>query len=120
MVSLKTKTKRDRVVLASLFFLMHQRIKRRKTKRRWWCRPYVADHGARGNFKHLLQRSRIDDPDTFKEFVRLTPDLFDQVLELIEPQIKKQDTHLRAAVPPDERLAVTLRFLATGKLSDAP
>ena len=40
---------------------------------------------------------------------------FDKLLELTAPSITYQDTNKREAIPPGERLAVTLRFLATGK-----
>lgn len=33
----------------------------------------------------------------------------------VAPLITKQDTHLRKAIPADEKLAITLRFLATGE-----
>ena len=46
--------------------------------------------------------------------MRVNPDLFIHVLEQIEPLITKQDTHLRLALRPGLKLAVTLRFLATG------
>lgn len=39
---------------------------------------------------------------------------FEYLLNLVEPQIAKKDTFWRKAVPPLERLAVTLRFLASG------
>ena len=116
MVSLKTKHGKDRIVLAAFALLLRNKIRRRKT-RRWWVRPYVADHADHGNFQHFLKKNRyvFRDIDAFKDWVRLTPELFDRVLELITPLIEKEDTHLRKAVPPDERLAVTLRFLATGE-----
>jgi hypothetical protein len=36
------------------------------------------------------------------------------LLQLIGPSIKKEDTNMREAIPISMRLAVTLRFLATG------
>jgi len=37
-----------------------------------------------------------------------------QLLALIVPKIKKEDTRFRKSIPPNERLALTLRYLATG------
>lgn len=37
-----------------------------------------------------------------------------ELLELIRPHIEKKDTVMRQAIPPQQRLAVTLRFIATG------
>ena len=40
---------------------------------------------------------------------------FTLLLSKLEPMITRQDTIMRQAVSAAERLAVTLRFLATGK-----
>jgi hypothetical protein len=37
------------------------------------------------------------------------------LLEKVRPLIEKEDTVLRAAITAEERLAVTIRFLATGR-----
>lgn len=42
-------------------------------------------------------------------------DTFEFLLEKVTPLIKKQNTHLRESILPNERLSVTLRHLATGK-----
>ncbi|KAK4302017.1 hypothetical protein Pmani_025869 [Petrolisthes manimaculis] len=34
---------------------------------------------------------------------------------MVSPEIQKQNTHLREAIPPEQRLSVTLRYLATGE-----
>ena len=39
---------------------------------------------------------------------------FELLILKIGPKIYKQDTNMRKAIPVQERLAVTLRFLATG------
>lgn len=41
---------------------------------------------------------------------------FEELLHKVAPLITKQDTHLRKSIPPAERLSLTLRHLATGKL----
>ena len=39
---------------------------------------------------------------------------FDDLLRMVGPAISRQQTNFRRPVSPGERLAVTLRFLATG------
>lgn len=39
---------------------------------------------------------------------------FEKLATIIGPQIAKRDTNFRETIPINERLAVTLRFLATG------
>jgi hypothetical protein len=39
---------------------------------------------------------------------------FNYLLQLIAPIISKQDTNFRDSIPANTRLAITLRFLATG------
>ena len=62
----------------------------------------------------LLQEFRLEDEDEYKRFLRMTPDNFNELLKLIETDIQKQNTYLRDAIPAKIKLAVTLRFLATG------
>ena len=40
---------------------------------------------------------------------------FDEILEKVKPHIERQDTQLRSSISADERLCVTLRFLAPGE-----
>ena len=44
----------------------------------------------------------------------MSPQRFDHLLSLVGPLVKRQDTRYREAIPPDERLAITLRYLVTG------
>jgi len=44
----------------------------------------------------------------------MTSDMFEDLVEKLTPLIKRQNTHLRESISPAERLAVTLRHLATG------
>lgn len=40
---------------------------------------------------------------------------FRELVEVVGPEIQKTDTVMRTSIKPDERIAVTLRFLATGE-----
>ena len=51
----------------------------------------------------------------YTRYLRMSPERFDCLLELVTPIIRKKDTKFRKSIPPCERLALTLRFLATGE-----
>ena len=89
--------------------------KRGKEKRkRRWVRPWLLDRRLVGQHSHLMQVLARCDTKALANFVRLPQELFNEVLERITPRIERQDTWWREAIQPAARLAVTLRFLATG------
>lgn len=62
----------------------------------------------------MLQALRTEKSGKFLNFCRMSSEDFEIILTKIGPKIKKQDTNMRKAITIQERLAVTLRFLATG------
>lgn len=62
------------------------------------------------NFFNEITR---EESGEFTNFCRMSLADFEFLLAKIEPMIKKQ-TRLRTPIPPKIRLAITLRFLATG------
>ena len=58
----------------------------------------------------------MEDPSTFASFVRMDAGQFQYFLDAVSPLIVHKDTAMRDAIPPVERLDVTLRFLATNTL----
>jgi len=41
--------------------------------------------------------------------------IYNKLLNMLRPFITKMDTNMRDSIPANERLAVTLRYLATGR-----
>ena len=82
--------------------------RRRKCAQQWYlCRE-------RFGHTHLLNELRNSEPDVYKKFLRMDEESFDELLELVRPYITKENTVMRSAISPFERLSITLRFLATG------
>jgi hypothetical protein len=52
--------------------------------------------------------------DTVKNFMRMSMTEFEYLASLISSKVEKSDTCMRQAITVKERLAITLRFLATG------
>ncbi|XP_072010865.1 uncharacterized protein [Engystomops pustulosus] len=84
-----------------------------RRKRRRWVHPIVSQRLTKGVF-HTLYLDLRKDPDKFISFCRLSITLFDQLVAELRPALTFHDTRLRKCISVEERLLVTLRFLATG------
>jgi hypothetical protein len=62
----------------------------------------------------LMRELRMQESGQHKIVSRISSAHFTFLLNLVGPKIKKENTFLRGAIPARERLALTLRFLATG------
>ena len=56
----------------------------------------------------------MDATKRYNNFVRMDHDMFKEMVDRLTPWIYKQDTNIRRALEPGFKLAITLRFLATG------
>ena len=105
---------RKRQAAAAAVILIHYK-QQKKRKRRWWVRPWLARRNAMGAYNNLMREISLEDPQQFRIFLRMTTDSLEEILRLVGPLISKKDATMREAISAKERLAVTLRFLATGK-----
>ena len=78
-------------------------------------RDWVLRRQTDGCYVKLLRELELEVPSLYKNFLRMNALDFNALLSLIEPKIRKQDTVMRDSIPAGERLAITLRFLATGE-----
>jgi len=67
-----------------------------------------------GQYEKLMHELTTEDQSGLKNFLRVDPDIFMELLHRVGPRIEKQDTCFRKALPPELKLAVTLRYLDTG------
>ena len=89
--------------------------RRRKRKKRYaWVKPWLQRREQFGAYDTLLRELRSEDESEYRTFLRMSPAAFDEVLDMLEGDITKENTVMRAAVPAKIKLAATLRFLATG------
>jgi hypothetical protein len=65
--------------------------------------------------ENLLADLKLENGAVFRNFVRMTPSDFEIVLQIIGSKISGTDAKYPAAIRPPVRLAVTLRYLATGE-----
>ena len=67
-----------------------------------------------GLYEKLMHELNAENQTSFKNFLRVDPDIFTELQRRVGPRIEKQDTYFRKAIPSELKLAVTLRYLATG------
>lgn len=86
-----------------------------KKRSRVWVKNWVEKRETDGFCNKLMQQLREEEPSIYQNFVRMTAEQFDHILELVTPHIQKLDTVMRKSISPLNRLALTLRYLATGE-----
>lgn len=79
-----------------------------------WTREWIKRRDMLGASVCFLTEVATEDPETYKNHLRVSKLQFEELLADIEPLIKKQDTMMRNALSPRVKLEITLRFLATG------
>lgn len=98
-------------IAAAAYIVIHLIIKKReKKKRRWWTKRFFTNRLHYGN--------TLYDDITFEEddqnFLRISKEDLEYLTNLIRPAVEKSNTYMRDAISVNERVMVTLRFLATG------
>ncbi|XP_041422068.1 protein ANTAGONIST OF LIKE HETEROCHROMATIN PROTEIN 1-like [Xenopus laevis] len=100
---------------AALAILLLTSIKqKKKRKRSIWSKQWLLH---RHKFSHmgLLKELKENNPDDFRNYLRMSDSNFEHLFEAIRPAITKQNTCMRQAISPEQRLIATLRYLATGR-----
>ncbi|KAM4541691.1 putative nuclease HARBI1 [Odontesthes bonariensis] len=106
----------DIIACVGLLYLQHlqsTRRRRRRRRRRMWVHDIIQAREQYGEGYRLVQELRLDGAK-FQGAFRLTVEQFDSLLSKVGPLITMQRTNYRRLIPPDQRLYICLRFLATG------
>ena len=90
--------------------------RRRRSNRSVWILTLLGQKEARGTWNAVipdlqagLGSRRIG---TFSNFIRMDGNCFVESMRRVAPLIRRRDTQLRQAIPPQQRLAVTLIFFS--------
>lgn len=83
--------------------------KRRKQRRRLlWTHPITSARLTEGAH-YLLMQDLQDDSSKHLNYFRMSSQTFNELLSHLQDSLQKQDTNMRRSIPPQERLAMTLR-----------
>ena len=91
---------------------------KKKWKRSCWVRKWIAQRPKFGAYASLLNELAVEDPGQYKNFLRMVPEDLEDLPAKIGPVISRQETRMRQPIPAKDKLALTLRFLASGKFEN--
>ena len=75
-----------------------------------WVHPILKERDSNSEF--ILADAVLEvDPEKCIQYFRMSKEKFFWLLAMLEPKIKKGDSHWRKAISPKQRLIVTLRFV---------
>ena len=108
------KRKASAVLVILKIFEDQENPKNVRKKRNEWVKPWLKRRDTHGFYSQLLSELRLEESEIYKNYLRMRPENYDELLFLIKDDITKSTTHLRDPIPPEIKLAITIRFLATG------
>ena len=85
-------------------------------QRRMWVRPWnrAQRRLLYGHWDNLLPQLRQEDPEAWFNYMRMRPEMFDEIVQRVGPRIQGHTTNCRQPLPSGLKLAITIRHLAAG------
>ena len=80
-----------------------------------WVRPWLLQKEVRGAYHNIMADLYATDIPGFTNYMRMTPEFFEMIKTRLEPHLARQATNYRAPISVGEKLALTIRYLATGE-----
>ena len=84
-------------------------------RKKIWMKEYLMKREGKGSYSNIFRELQNDSGADFLNYMRMPYNFFSTLLDLVSPQIEKQDTRMRHNICAGSRLAATLRFLVTGE-----
>ena len=100
-------------VIAAIIVKKKREQKKRRS-RKVWMKEWLKNQEQFGAY-HQLKKKLNFDTSSYCNFLRMNASTFEELLGKVAPLFTHQDTIMPQTIPAGERLALTLRFIATGK-----
>ena len=90
-------------------------IQRPRRRHNMWVRPWLLQREERGAYHNIMADLYATDIPGFTNYMRMAPEFFEMIKTRLEPHLARQATNYRAPISVGEKLALTIRYLATGE-----
>ena len=75
-------------------YLIVKKQRHQRRARKVWVRSYLTELPTHGHYEYLIHVLSYDDPELYRNFVRMNEALFNEIVERIQPCLEKQRTFL--------------------------
>ena len=115
-MKMEVTTPSEVTLLVYLIWRIWDRYNQSTRRRRFWVRSIFSARRQQSQYYHLLQEMRLHDEESHFRYTRMSRRSFDDLLHKVEPHLarRRYTSSARPSISSAERLALTLRYLATG------
>ena len=75
-----------------------QKVRNRSADKEMWVRAWLIRRPLQGHYDNLMRELNREDRDEYVQFLRVTPEFFMELLEVIGPLIQKKPHKLSACI----------------------
>ncbi|KAI4468039.1 dna-directed rna polymerases i ii and iii subunit rpabc2 [Holotrichia oblita] len=83
-------------------------IKKQKKKKRLWVKDWIRRRNMLGASATLLKEIVSEDPESYKNFMRLSPEKFEELLKMVESKLTKSETWMRSPLSARIKLEINV------------
>lgn len=105
---------RNKAILAAAMLLDEIEEDEDRNQRSVWARQFWFRGASNPYFEKLMTDLQSEGEDFFRSFAHISLSEFEEICHQVENRVKKQNTSLRVAISVEERVALTLKYLAFG------
>ena len=82
------------LAIANMLLQYRKRRRRRRRPRIFWIRPWIQRRKDFGHYDRLMHELETEDRESFTNFLRVPPEMFQGLEERLTRRLTKQDTWL--------------------------
>ena len=98
-----------RVLQIQTIAVAMQMRRKKKPQRRLYMRSIFAQRKEHGDYHQLVRELELGDSEYYLRYLRMTPDLLEDILRRVGPLLQHGDNH-RIPIAVKERLVMALRY----------
>lgn len=105
----------QKVIRLFYLYMRYKELQDDRKNREMWVRPIFTERRRllQGDSDNLIVEMRLEDPNKYFNYLRMSAVIFNELLNIVGPLIEKENV-VRKPIPARTRLEVTIRWLASG------